>query len=105
MTPIYRFEEELTKKYDFEPFLPAYHIDDLRESDREELSGMLYGLYNTLHFFDNESEINEEQKTLGQLKNEYLEELKERFEKCFLCNVHDFVVSCLDSYEAEGSDE
>lgn len=105
MTPIYRFEAELIKEYDFEPFLSAYHIDDLRESDREELSGLLYVLYNTLHFFDNESEMNEEQKALGQLKNEYLEELKKKFANCFLCDVQDFVVSCLDSYEAEGFNE
>lgn len=102
MIPIYQFEVELAKKYDFEPFIDGYNIDDLKKSDRKELSGILYAFYNALNFFDNESELNEEQKTLGQLKSEYLEEVKERFEEYFLCNVRDFVVSCLDGYELEG---
>lgn len=51
MTAKYWFEEELLRDYDFEPWQDCYRIDDLKENDREELSGMLYAFYNVLNFF------------------------------------------------------
>lgn len=98
MTAKYYFEEELLKTYDFEPWQDCYKIDDLKEGERRELSGMLYGFYCTLNFFENEKE-NEFGGIAGQLKQEHLDDVKNKFEAAFLAEIEGFILGTLDSYE------
>lgn len=99
MTAKYGFEEELLKDYDFEPWQDCYRIDDLKENDREELSGMLFAFYNILNFFENEKEENEEGGLLGKLRQEYLDDVKDRLEAVAISDIDQFILSVLDSYE------
>lgn len=99
MTAKYWFEEELLRDYDFEPWQDCYRIDDLKENDREELSGMLYAFYNTLNFFENKKEENEEDGLLGKLRQEYLDDVKDRLEAVAISDIDQFILSVLDSYE------
>lgn len=99
MTAKYWFEEELLRDYDFEPWQDCYRIDDLKENDREELSGMLYAFYNAMNFFENEKEENEKDGLLGKLRQEYLEDVKDRLEAVAISDIDQYILSVLDSYE------
>lgn len=99
MTAKYWFEEELLRDYDFEPWQDCYRIDDLKENDREELSGMLYAFYNAMNFFENEKEENEEDGLLGKLRQEYLDDVKDRLEAVAISDIDQYILSVLDSYE------
>lgn len=108
MKPIYTFEKELLEEFDFEPINDGYSIDDLNEKDRAGLSGMLWAFYSTIrNWKDNCEEENEASGTIGQIYNEYLNNIYECLENDFLSDVNDFVISTLDSYseEEEKNDE
>ena len=98
MKAIYEFEQELLKDYDFEPVNEGYNIDDLSEADRQELSGMLWILFDAVQKWEiNESEENSENGTLGQIANEYLGKTYQRLIDEIISSVQDFVISRLDA--------
>ena len=98
MKAIYEFEQELLKEYDFEPMQEGYNIDDLNESDRQELSGMLWILFDAVSRWEtNEIEENNENGTLGKIANEYLGKTYQHLIDEIISSVQDFVISRLDA--------
>ena len=99
MKAIYKFEEDLIKEFDFEPMNDGYNIDDLIEADRQELSGMLWILFDAVkHWKVNEEEANEENGTLGKIANEYLGKVYESLIDEIVSSIQEFIVSKIDSY-------
>lgn len=99
MKAIYEFEQELLNEYDFEPMIGGYCIDDLNESDRQQLSGMLWILFGAIRNWEaSESVANNEYGTIGAIANEYLAVAYDRLIDEIVSSVQEFVVSRLDSY-------
>ena len=99
MKAIYKFEEELMQEFDFEPMNDGYNIDDLVEADRQELSGMLWILYDAVKRWKvSEETANDENGTIGKIANEYLGKVYENLLDEIVSSVNEFVVSRIDSY-------
>ena len=103
MRAIYKFEEEIIAKYgdDLEPVSVSYSVDELKEGDRREVSGMLWAL-NSVENYKNSMFDYEDESLLEKMVREIKEQAIDEAVKWILGDLRDFTVSCIDNY---GEDE
>lgn len=106
MKTIRGFEDELIKRYDIEPKNEGYSIEELKEDDRNFLSGMLYVLHKTIDTWQTECE--EKNSAFGdgfkKALDGYVKEARDLLVEELKMDIERFIISTLDGYEEEGGE-